>query len=241
VPEFYFEIGGDDSALMLSACVIADDAAAAVRILRERIATPQHLAPTGVDATTHVVLPRNAAGEYINLHIVFDCIGAEDIGEVRSNVDGVMETEAFDVDDIQAAVARIDPADVAAIRGVRPSVAHRPHDRRAAWAVRHVTQRVEVQQSVRFDCPELFARDDFRRWLNNGFQRHYGSRAWEHAPVATWHRGGEPHDNSDVFMYYDHGELSDHISDEVDEILIATWQASGAGQYGVLWLVNGQS
>lgn len=276
MPDYHFEIGGDDSALLLSACVTADNMPDAVRILRERIARPQDLNPTGIDATTHAVVPR-AGIEFINLHIVFSRIGHEDIQEVRRVTEnGQVEVQSFDItDDVEdqadeqgvvlppptpsgdSGPARLGSSgegryaesarELGAGSGGRSRDAGnrgaRERDLRRRREARRMSRRVEVQHSVRFACPELFARDDFRRWLNAGYHSPGGrypgsSSSGDFVPVATWHRGGELHSGSDVFMYYDHGELSDSISDEVDEILLATWQASGAGQYGVLWLVN---
>jgi hypothetical protein len=52
---------------------------------------------------------------------------------------------------------------------------------------------------LEIDLPELFAREDFRKWLN-------GSAA---SNVATWHAQGEdPNEYSDLFVTYDGGEGS---------------------------------
>lgn len=84
----------------------------------------------------------------------------------------------------------------------------------------------------RFNVPHWFCREDFKRWLNS-----------EHHP-ATWHRGGEPGDYSDIFMTYDHGEGSDALAadgccipedcwNEICEVM----KREGA-TFGLIWLTN---
>lgn len=85
---------------------------------------------------------------------------------------------------------------------------------------------------LRLNMPELFAREDFQQWLSRGWNPKSRS------PLATWHRGGKPHEYSDVFIPYDH-EFTEDISEEVDEILTELWaRYAGGAQYGVLWISN---
>lgn len=61
---------------------------------------------------------------------------------------------------------------------------------------------------VRINCPEVFANDAFRRWLNRVASP--DSARVRAFPTATWHVPGElPNETSDVFMFVDGADGSD--------------------------------
>jgi hypothetical protein len=69
--------------------------------------------------------------------------------------------------------------------------------------------KVEKIPALDINCPELFKDPEFADWLNRG----YGGNDRTKSPcIATWHRGGAPHEFSDVFTTYDHGDGSDSPS-----------------------------
>lgn len=86
---------------------------------------------------------------------------------------------------------------------------------------------------LRLNRPDLFAHDDFQRWLRAGYHQH------SRTPIATWHRGGEPNEYSDVFLVYDH-ELCEDISDDVNAELERLWRVhfSTPHDYGIIWISN---
>lgn len=90
--------------------------------------------------------------------------------------------------------------------------------------------KVERLPTVRLNVPQWFERLDFMAWLNNPLNT-----------IATWHRGTEANDYSDVFMTYDHGEGSDlgsnDFPEDIEKELIATMDAQGV-EYGIIWLSN---
>lgn len=96
-------------------------------------------------------------------------------------------------------------------------------------------------QCLQVYCPELFADPAFAAWLNAG----RGSPAPDVGKIATWHRGGPPHEYSDVFVTYDHGDGSDSPQSAGGAVipphcwaqLVAVCAARGFTE-GVLWLTN---
>ena len=57
--------------------------------------------------------------------------------------------------------------------------------------------------------------------------------------LATWHAGGEPRENSDTFMTYNNGEVSDYQNlpeDILDSIDAACRQRDV--KWAVIWLTN---
>lgn len=88
----------------------------------------------------------------------------------------------------------------------------------------------------RLYAADLFDDPAFREWLN----RRVGKG------LATWHVGGEPHEFSDVFVIYDHGEGDESPRSALEEnampehcwdAICALCEAEGI-EYGLLWLLN---
>jgi hypothetical protein len=63
---------------------------------------------------------------------------------------------------------------------------------------------VEKLACVKINAPHWFKRPDFRVWLNQNEMERARDR------LATWHTGGEPRENSDTFITYNGGEVSDY-------------------------------
>ena len=91
----------------------------------------------------------------------------------------------------------------------------------------------KLSAMLELHCPGLFGDEDFATWLN----------AWVGLGLATWHTGGEPHDMSDVFVMFDHGE-GDSAPDGEGGMPRHAWEFIGrkAKEYrldcGVVRLVN---
>jgi hypothetical protein len=99
---------------------------------------------------------------------------------------------------------------------------------------------VESLPCLKINCPELFADPEFVAWLNVGASSRgaTGSPEWKPGPVATWHRGGTPHEYSDTFVTYDGGEGSDSdMPEHCWERLCEVAREVGV-TYAVLWLTN---
>lgn len=90
--------------------------------------------------------------------------------------------------------------------------------------------KVERLPAVRLNVPHWFARADFMAWLTSPLNT-----------IATWHRGTEANDYSDVFMTFDHGEGSDlgseDFPEDIEKELIAAMAAQWI-EYGIVWLTN---
>ena len=54
---------------------------------------------------------------------------------------------------------------------------------------------VNKRYALVINCPKVFERDDFMKWLNHAID--------SNGKVATWHDSGEPTDYSDVFVLVD--------------------------------------
>lgn len=91
---------------------------------------------------------------------------------------------------------------------------------------------VETIPTLRWECPHIFADAEFKAWLNQAW--HHRARCF----AATWHRGGEPHEFSDVFLVYDHGELSNSLPEHIEALIRDQWRSQVGQDYGTIWLVN---
>lgn len=90
-----------------------------------------------------------------------------------------------------------------------------------------VSERCEC---LAINCPEWYEREDFRAWLREHHEIPGG--------LATWYVGGDPDSGSDIFMYYDHGEISDAPPEEITELIREEWSENCNGKFGVVWLKN---
>ena len=84
-----------------------------------------------------------------------------------------------------------------------------------------------VVPCIIINAPHWFERADFQRWLS-GPDR-----------PATWHKPGEPTENSDVFITYDHGEGSDFetMPEDIWENVRQICEEQRI-EYGLIWLQN---
>jgi hypothetical protein len=88
---------------------------------------------------------------------------------------------------------------------------------------------VEIYPVLKVNVPELYEDPAFVAWLND-----------PDACQATWHKKGEdPHEYSDVFVWFDHGDGSDSVT-----MPGACWdrlvQLMGENhlEHGLIWLTN---
>ena len=96
--------------------------------------------------------------------------------------------------------------------------------------------RVQVDRGclLKLNCPDWFARPDFRGFLDQFCRSTDGSRK-----LATWHTPGAPDEYSDVFSVYDQGEGSDTdaMPEDVWREIRAVAEQHGF-RYGIVWLTN---
>ncbi len=80
--------------------------------------------------------------------------------------------------------------------------------------------------AFKMNMPELFAREDFRVYLND-----------RNNNMATWHpHGEEPGEYSDVFIHYDNGEGS-HSDMPGWDLVVAAMTKAGI-KYGIVQITN---
>jgi hypothetical protein len=100
--------------------------------------------------------------------------------------------------------------------------------------------KAELVHGVVVKCPELFRRKDFAEFVNKFANVHDKRR------LATWHTAGEMHENSDVFLNFDGGRLSeeDQMPEEVAELLRELVEntlpndRANHNKYAIVWLQN---
>lgn len=88
--------------------------------------------------------------------------------------------------------------------------------------------RVSRISCVRIDAHEFYQDPEFVAWLN-------GARK---GAIATWHRGGNPGDFSDIFMTWDSGEGSNSDMPEKIWKEISTQVEQRGIEYCVVWITN---
>jgi hypothetical protein len=98
-----------------------------------------------------------------------------------------------------------------------------------------LTMEIEKLPCFRLFCPTWFNREDFQEFINTyaAISPGLGHR------LATWHVIGEPGEDSDVFLTYDHGVGSDWLEIPADiwvEISRVCQKASVG--FAVIWLTN---
>jgi hypothetical protein len=102
---------------------------------------------------------------------------------------------------------------------------------------------VETRPCLKINAPEFFDRKDFQEFLNRGVENK------DTAPLATWHTGGTPNQQSDLFVTYNRREGSDALpegGDGSDRNLIPQdiWnrickEMEDRGiSFAVLWITN---
>ena len=82
---------------------------------------------------------------------------------------------------------------------------------------------------LRINWPEVYEDPEFVEWLNNPENIH-----------ATWHRGEEPNEYSDLFFTWDSVEGSDSDMPERywDKICEIAEEQYGPSGYCLVWLTN---
>jgi hypothetical protein len=92
---------------------------------------------------------------------------------------------------------------------------------------------VEKLACVKINAPHWFQRPDFRVWLNQNEMERARDR------LATWHTGGEPRENSDTFITYNGGEVSDYqdLPEDVLDAIDTACRERGVN-WAVIWLTN---
>jgi hypothetical protein len=100
--------------------------------------------------------------------------------------------------------------------------------------------KAELVHGVVVKCPELFRRKDFAEFVNKFANVHDKRR------LATWHTAGEMHENSDVFLNLDGGQLSEEdempeeLAEKIRELVedVLPNDTAPHNKHAIVWLQN---